>query len=51
MLYEVWYRNNFLGYAWDYKQAEILATMKYGVYDPDFLFLEEPSEFDELLLR
>lgn len=51
MLYEVWYHSDFLGYAFDYEQAEALAIEKYGVYDHDFLFLEEPSEFDELLLR
>lgn len=40
-MYEVWCRNEFLGCVDNYEEAEEMATIACGEYDPDDLFVED----------
>lgn len=49
-MYEVWYRNEFLGCVDDYEEAEEMVTIAYGEYDPDDLLVEDINtdpDYDE----
>ena len=43
-MYEIWYNEDFLGYADSYEEAERKAIDEFGFYDGRELYILEPED-------
>lgn len=43
-MYEVWYRGDLVGKVNSYEEAEDMLTCRFGLWDSDEAFIEEPEE-------